>query len=591
MNTSPENAVAIFQLISQPGIRRDGTALSSPHWTDGKWVRFQRGLPRKIGGYRSVSQQLRGPVRAVHVSSRADGNYIHAFNSAGVEQLLVDRNGVPSGSLVNRTPAAYVASANMSWQAAQMFQSGGGGVPTLIASATPDLNNIASTTQGSLYYGNVTSSGLLVPITNGAAPIQVSGGCVILQPFLFVYGNDGLIRNSNPNDISDPSGWATGGANYANTANVAATKIVKGLPVRGGGRAPAGLFWALDALIRVTFAGLTNGIWNYDTVSDDVTVLSKNGIVEYDNVYYWPGVDRFYLFDGVVRELPNAMNFNWFFDNVNPAATEKVWALKIPKFGEIWWFFPFGAATECDAAVIYNVREGSWYDARIERTAGFPAKSFKFPLMAGDAENAIVISYTPLAGAVMRGAFLTGGTSGATGYVLRVDAGQLFIGSATGTFQVGEVAADSGGANTVTVTAAPAVTELTSLWQHEIGVDQIIDGETLAVDSYIQSAYMQWMTGGPVGGSPGGPNYQLRLSRLEPDFVQTGDLTLTVSGVSYAQGDVAESEAFTLAPDTNFFDLREQRRELAVKFRSNTQGGDFQMGKVLLTASPGDESG
>jgi hypothetical protein len=41
-------------------------------------------------------------------------------------------------------------------------------------------------------------------------------------------------------------------------------------------------------------------------------------------------------------------------------------------------------------------------------------------------------------------------------------------------------------------------------------------------------------------------------------------------------------------PNTGKVDMREQRRELRIKFRSNVQGGDYQMGKVLLNAEFGD---
>jgi hypothetical protein len=38
-------------LKSLPGIKRDGTKFEGEYYVDGQWVRWQRGLPRKIGGY------------------------------------------------------------------------------------------------------------------------------------------------------------------------------------------------------------------------------------------------------------------------------------------------------------------------------------------------------------------------------------------------------------------------------------------------------------------------------------------------------------------------------------------------------------
>ena len=41
-------------------------------------------------------------------------------------------------------------------------------------------------------------------------------------------------------------------------------------------------------------------------------------------------------------------------------------------------------------------------------------------------------------------------------------------------------------------------------------------------------------------------------------------------------------------PDTGKIDMREQRRELRLKFVSNVAGGNYQLGKVILDADIGD---
>jgi hypothetical protein len=70
--------------------------------------------------------------------------------------------------------------------------------------------------------------------------ISVSGGLVSLHPYLFVYGNNGLIQNCSAGNTND---WVSADAN---ATNVATGKVVQGLPVRGGSNAPSGLFWSLD---------------------------------------------------------------------------------------------------------------------------------------------------------------------------------------------------------------------------------------------------------------------------------------------------------------------------------------------------------
>lgn len=586
-----KNPQDLFPLTAAPGVKRDGTDFDSPTWVDAQWVRFQRGRPRKIGGYRAVSNVLRGPVRQLYVDARATYNTAHAFSQWGVEQLQFDNSGA-LGGVANRTPSSgFDVNANYTWTAGSMFQSGGGGTSLLVAAATPDLESIASDNTGYLYQGAITSTTPLTRVEDGSGPIEFSGGCCVLQPFVFVYGSDGLIRNSNPNDISTASGWTTGGSNYASEANVAGTKIVKGLAVRGGGQSPSGLFWSLDSLVRVSFLGGST-IWRYDTLSDDISVLSKSSILEYDNMYFWIGVDRFYMFNGVVQEIPNDMNLNWFFDNLNFSQRQKVFALKVPRYGEIWWFFPSGTSTECDKAIIFNVREKTWYDTSLARTAAFPARVFPYPLMTGEPRVTTLLDYTVTAGVFAPGMEVRGVTSGATGIVVVATTNQLNLRDTTGTFLTGETVTDTtfGGANTGTIGGTPSEQELTTLWTHEQGSDRVEGQAQLAIPAWVQSNTMQWTTGGP-GANGAGADFGMRITSLEPDFIMSGEMQLQVVGHSYPQAPEQIGVIHTFNADTKFVDLREQRRMLGLKFTSNVVGGDFQMGRCLVKLEPGDERG
>lgn len=375
----------LYEFTSQPGVRRDGTRLDAPFYSDGVWVRWQRGRPRKIGGYRAMTQAANGPVRSVMLDSRGGVNSTHLFSQYGVQRVQFAFDG-SSGSIEDRTPLGFVPNSLLTWSHGAMYSSTGGTYSAIIAAASPDIDDISSDVAGALYAGDIASNDPLEAISDGSGAITTSGGICILQPFLFVYGSNGLIRNSNANDYSTATGWTTGGANFAASNNVAGTKIVYGAPLRGGSASPAGLFWALDSLIRVSFVGGT-GLWSYDTISNPITILSKKAVVEHDGKFFWPGTDRFLFYNGVVQELPNQMNSNWFFDGLNRACQNKVWGTKISRWGEIWWFYPRGADTECGHAVIFNYRENTWYDAQIERSAGAPTGVFASPIWAGPEDS------------------------------------------------------------------------------------------------------------------------------------------------------------------------------------------------------------
>jgi hypothetical protein len=81
----------------------------------------------------------------------------------------------------------------------------------------------------------------------------------------------------------------------------------------------------------------------------------------------------------------------------------------------------------------------------------------------------------------------------------------------------------------------------------------------------------------------------MHLRRIEPDFVQEGVMSMTVLGRKFARGEVENSGPFFFDPNTGKIDLRVEHREMRLKFESNTLGGTYQMGRILITAEYGDE--
>jgi hypothetical protein len=97
-----------------------------------------------------------------------------------------------------------------------------------------------------------------------------------------------------------------------------------------------------------------------------------------------------------------------------------------------------------------------------------------------------------------------------------------------------------------------------------------------------------FVAGGPAQTAPVGENFWVNLERVEPDFIQEGEMTLQVTGRPYAQSQDVASQEYPFDPSTGKIDMRQQRREIRLRFRSNVSGGDYQMGKVLLSVTLGD---
>jgi hypothetical protein len=740
----------VFALDTKAGIQRDGTTFDRDFYTSGRWVRFQRGRPRKILGYNVISNQVLGPSRGIWVNPNNGFNQVYSGRNNGLQELTIDNAGIGAG-VTDITLNNFTASDLNLWQFDGFYDTFGAGVASILAHPGQNLAQIDSVTNTPVLTGNIngttlsqigvfqnttsylnstadvtipttnsligagqtvtgtgipasttvvstvlangilgavavtgtagqcsctstsglyvgqtvtvsgTNTGTATGLTSGTTyyiiatnysttfqlsatagggaivttagtttglvftignyqkvtlsaaatanglsaltfnnNVAVSGGLVTLHPYVFVYGNNGLIKNCAAGNSQD---WVSADANEV---NVSTGKIVQGLPVRGGSNAPSGLFWSLDSLVRVSYiggAGTPTQYWRYDIISSQSSIMSSQSVIEYDGVYYWCGVDRFLLYNGVVKEIPNDFNQNYFFDNLNYSQRQKVWVSKVPRYGEIWWFYPRGDATECTDAIIFNVREQVWYDAGealgARRSAGYFSQVFAHPIWAGwDPYSTGVIESSSITNAgtgYTNGAYsnksLTGGSgSGATANI--TVAGGIVTVCTIAIAGVGYAAGDvltasiPGGSNfTLTVNA---VAESIRIWQHEVGTDAIDGRNALAVDSYFETNDLSFLAGGPSIPSPVGDNRWIRVERIEPDFLQSGEMTVVVTGRPFAQGGDVESAEFPFGPDTGKVDMREQRRELRLRFRSNVAGGNYELGKILLNATVGD---
>lgn len=492
------------KIQSAPGIKRDGTRLEGDNYVDGQWCRFQRGRPRKIGGYSSTTNVIPELARGMGAFSEDGQNFVHIGQESSLQQAVINNSTGNLSILNDRSPGGLVNSVNNLWQFDVFFDQV---TPSnqLIAHAGQNLTDIDSSVATEVFFGPPSAATVLAGTGK-----SVSGGVIALGPFLFVYGSDGLISYST---VNDPQGVYT-------DAFITPQKVVKGLPLRGAGQGPAGLFWSLDSLVRATFTGGAT-VWNFDTLTSETSILSSQGVIEYDGIYYWAGVDRFLMFNGVVRDLPNPMNVNHFFDNLNFAQRQKVFAYKVPRFGEIWWCYPRDNATECTHAVIYNVIEQTWYDTELPdegRTAGIFAKVYNKPFLV---DNTV---------------------SSSSGF---------------------------------------------TLWQHETGTDKLVGSTANAVASFFETAEISMLT------AEQSMSKSLHVARIEPDFVQTGDMTVIVRGRVNARAPILDGETFTFNDDATTGDeetvkLKEVKRLMSFRFESNVAGGDYEFGETFAHIEPAD---
>jgi len=701
----------IYTLAVQPGIKRDGTAFESREYTEGVWCRFQRGIPKKIGGYTQIAASFNGISRGMVMNSYNGLNYIFSGTATNLDIFTTNQNiavgngpysGIfnvgyapiavtanttgsftviggsatagrtgmyPAGTkvvftqstnptvytvtsssfttpntVVNFTPAlsgtvttAYLADVKfqtdprLSWQFDYQYQPLGGAL-NLITHPGLNLNNIDNGVESPVFYGSTTSnvsnswSFEVVADTVGTSPtyqpIQVDGGVCSLHPFIFVYGSNGFIANNHVSSIYADQSFDNWNGPLANQVNVATGKIVKGMPVRGGSNSPSGLFWATDSLVRVSFVNNPPTYWQYDIVSSDISIMSSNAVTEMDGVYYWMGVDRFYAYNGVVQVLANDKNVNWLFNNLNYFQRQKVWATKVPRYNEIWFFYPRGTSLECTDAIIYNVKDKLWYDAGqadgAHRSSGCTTEVFPTPIWSDwDYESIYSVPYTVLAtpsgqtAATIYQVYISGDVtptfspgqyiskSLTSSEVFQIVDSQFILTSAIGNPGVTKITTLTSMADPVVFPATPVplpagrliynVKGGYALWQHEIGLNKVSPTLETSIYSSFKTCDISWVGGTPSEDSSVGINRRMHIRRIEPDFVQVGPMDLTVTGRKFARGYEESSGPFTFTPETEKIDLRVEHREVSLKFESNSIDGNYEMGRILITAELGDE--
>ena len=343
--------------------------------------------------------------------------------------------------------------------------------------------------------------------------------------------------------------------------------------------------------------------------------MSSSSVVEMDGVFFWMGVDRYYLYNGQVAVLPNDKNVNWLYNNINYEQRQKVWATKVPRYNEIWFFYPRGTNTECSDAIIYNVKDKLWYDAGeaegARRSCGYTTELFPTPIWA---DWGFDITYNNPVSIIEHPASLPAPAANqfylAGNLTPQFSPGDYFTFSnvpGAATYQVAvstHIFNTTIGTPGVTLVEAttdfdptPVVDELVygfvggyNIWQHEFGVNKIALNGVFAVYSSITTCDISWLTGTPSENAVQGINRRMHLRRVEPNFLQSGTMSMTILGRKFAGGQYEENSGpYYFDQETGKIDLRVEHRLVRLQFESNTVDGNFEMGRNLITAEFGDE--
>ena len=111
-------------------------------------------------------------------------------------------------------------------------------------------------------------------------------------------------------------------------------------------------------------------VWNLSQAADNVSVMSPNSMAVANNIVYWMGLDKFYMYSGRVETLPCSLR-SYVFTDINISQRDQVICGTNEGFTEIWWFYCSAGNTTAtpDRYVVFNHLDRAWYYGTMERTA------------------------------------------------------------------------------------------------------------------------------------------------------------------------------------------------------------------------------
>ena len=122
-------------------------------------------------------------------------------------------------------------------------------------------------------------------------------------------------------------------------------------------------------------------VWSFQVLMDNISIISPNSAVTVNNVTYWMGNDKFYMYTGVVQTLPCSLR-QYIFDDLNRSQAFQVFAGANEAYNEVWWFYCSQNSTTIDSYVVYNYQDDIWYYGSMGRTAWIDSTALRYPVSA-----------------------------------------------------------------------------------------------------------------------------------------------------------------------------------------------------------------
>jgi len=143
------------------------------------------------------------------------------------------------------------------------------------------------------------------------------------------------------------------------------------------------LIWTDTALYSMQYLGAPY-VWGFQILMDNLSIMSPNAMITVNNVTYWMGRDKFYMYSGRVETLPCTIR-QYIFQDVNIDQNYQIFAASNEGYNEVWWFYVSNDvqdSTLIDKYVIFNYLDQVWYFGSMARTAWLDSSLQPYPVAA-----------------------------------------------------------------------------------------------------------------------------------------------------------------------------------------------------------------
>jgi hypothetical protein len=127
------------------------------------------------------------------------------------------------------------------------------------------------------------------------------------------------------------------------------------------------LVWTDTTLYSLQFTGTTD-VFALQQLADNISIISPRAAATANNVTYWMGTDKFYVYSGQIQTLPTTVR-EYVYKDINFAQADQIVSGTNEGFNEVWWFYPSADSNWNNRYVIYNHLEQVWYFGNLGRTA------------------------------------------------------------------------------------------------------------------------------------------------------------------------------------------------------------------------------